>query len=138
MDTSISIDPYRRFIRVRQIGALTPESVMAAREASTPMFNPIDLDRVLVDYRQADLSLLSLLEIDALGMKLKDDVPLLQKMALIYAPSAQDHLYRHIENICSLSGVETRIFTSERAATDWLLKPLEPIMPETADFGPCD
>ncbi len=120
MTTQVTMAEGGRYVEVVQVGKLSKREIKGAREDSLPFFDC--RDRALVDYRQADLSGLSLLDLDILAADFKHDVPKCQRMAIIRRIEKDESLYCHLRNVCVINGVITQLFTDVSAARLWLLK----------------
>ncbi|WP_421869955.1 hypothetical protein [Motiliproteus sp.] len=119
MPTLIQLSDCHRYLTVYQSGPLSVAEIKQARIDSAGFYS--DCDRVLVDYRKADLSPLTLLELDNLAMEFKQDLPHCRQMAIVRTLGSDDSYYAHLANVCTIGDVETRVFESSGQALDWLL-----------------
>ncbi|RDE19590.1 hypothetical protein DV711_11940 [Motiliproteus coralliicola] len=120
MPTLIQLSDCQRYLTVYQSGPLSVAEIKQARLDSAGFYN--NCDRALVDYREADLSPLNLLELDNLAMEFKQDLPSCRRMAIVRTIGSDDNYYEHLTNVCTIGGVDTRVFESPSQALDWLLR----------------
>lgn len=119
MATKILLSENKNYIQVIQTGALNPEEIKQARFESKPLFK--ECDSVLVDYREADLSGMSLITLDTLSMELKQDVPKCVRMAILRTAGRDEKRYNHLVNVCNINGIETQLFEKVEPAVNWLI-----------------
>ena len=81
---------------IRQCGGLDSATIKQARQLTEPLYHTEQLDRALVDYRQADLSLLSLLDLDSLAREFHRDLPQCRYMTLLHTTGIDTQL-NHIK-----------------------------------------
>ncbi len=124
--TEIRANHNQRYLLLRHSGALTTAAIKASRQQTQPIYQLEKINRVLVDYRQADLRPLSLLELDNLASDFAKDLPDCRFMALIHAPDSDITRLSHIKNVCFLGGVLTELFDNIALAENWLSQP-EPL-----------
>lgn len=105
---------------IRQQGPLCAKAIKSARQRSEPLYSQHCINKALVDYRQADLSRLSLIELDTLAQEFRTDLPECQAMAIVYNGDGSGKQYQHIKNVCEVYAVTTEIFTDYEAAQAWL------------------
>ncbi|MFT6915253.1 MAG: hypothetical protein ACJAWL_001556 [Motiliproteus sp.] len=122
MSSEVRLSEDGRYVYVTHQGRVSIVDIKAAKTEARPLFN--HCDRMLVDYRQAKLSHIKIIEIDNLGLSFKNSVPLCEKVAFVRAPAADDRVYSHLINICCVCGVETELFETLPAARNWLLETL--------------
>lgn len=108
------------YVLVTQVGPVTIAHIKSARADSLPLYD--NGDRALVDFRLADLSGLSVLDLDNLGIEFRQDVPKCKRMAIVRIPKVDDSDYTHLANTHSICGVNTQLFEHMDAARTWLLK----------------
>ncbi len=118
MNTEVQLSDDGLYIVVTQSGTLTVDQIKRARVISLPLY--AHCDRVLVDYHSADLSELSLYELDTLSGELKGDVPDIKRMAVV-KPADGGCSFTRLMNICCIEGVPTCVFDNVDAARAWLL-----------------
>lgn len=119
MTTQVKLSEDGRYILVTQDGPVSISHIKTARADSLPLYN--SCDRALVDFRRADISNLTLVELDNLGTGFRQDVPKCMRMAIVTAAEFDRRRYSHLANVHTLYGVRTEIFEDMEAAKAWLL-----------------
>ncbi|WP_210396805.1 hypothetical protein [Motiliproteus sediminis] len=105
-----------------QRGELSPETIKSARQQSRPFYTQHAIHKALVDYRQADLTRLRLIELDTLAQEFRNDLPDCHTMAIVFTASADITSYQHIKNVCEIHRVTTEIFDDFDAARRWIAR----------------
>lgn len=121
--TEIRVNSDPGYLLVRLSGVLSTPVIKAARLQTRPTYRLEKIDRALVDYRQADLHRLSLMELDTLASDFAKDLPDCRFMALLHAPDSDMTRLSHIKNVCLLGGVLTELFDNIAQAESWLIQP---------------
>ncbi|WP_207060869.1 STAS/SEC14 domain-containing protein [Motiliproteus sp. SC1-56] len=125
MTTRLELTHGGRIMQVTQDGTLSQEAIKAARNKSTRQGQAFEC--ALVDCRRADLSELSLIDMDTLALEFARDVPHCSRIALVRAPGRDERAYAHIANVYTLTGIETRLFDEFEQAREWLVKGCLPL-----------
>lgn len=127
MPTHVELSKDGGYVLVTQQGPVEIAEIKAARSASLPLYFDT-IDCALVDFRQATIEHLKIIDLDNLGISFKRDVPQCRRMAIVIPPQASERHYDHLANAHIICGVETVLFQSMEAARDWLLeqKPAAP------------
>ncbi len=123
----------QHYLLVRQQGVLAKDKIKLTLQQSKPLFEQHLIKKVLLDYRRADLSRMSLIELDDLAQELPRELPNCFIMAITYDPTAEPKIYQHIKNVCSLCSVEIELFTDIGAAKKWLFQ--QPIPTQRGIFA---
>jgi hypothetical protein len=121
MPTQIELSEDGRYILVTQHGPVVVTQIKAARVDSLPLYQN-ECDRALVDFRLADMSNLKLIEIDDMGISVKQEVPKCARIAIVRVLGADDSRYVHLANAHKIDEIETELFDDMETAKTWLLK----------------
>ncbi len=110
-----------RFLQVNYpLGKVSIEDIRTARQEARPSLQHAGIGRLLVDFRQVDMSGITIIEIDDLSQELKQRLPECRKAALLYCSGSTAHLVPHIANVCSINGIDTEAFSDPDIAVSWL------------------
>jgi len=120
MATNVELSEDGYYVLVTQHGPVIISQIKTARADSLALYD--NCDRALVDFRQAEISHLKLIELDNLGIEFKKDVPKCMKIALVKPPDQDDMRYNHLVNMYKIHGVKSELFECFDTAKQWLFK----------------
>lgn len=123
MPTQVELSKDGRYVLVTQQGPVEIAEIKAARSESLPLYFDT-IDCALVDFRQASIEHLRIIDLDDLGISFKRDVPKCRRMAIVTPPNASEGHYVHLANAHIICGVETVLFKCMDEARNWLLEPM--------------
>lgn len=119
MATEVNLSADSRYVLVTHTGALLTADMVHARSKSLPLYD--GCDRTLVDFRSANLSRISVLELDDLGRSFRQEVPGCRRMAIVSGLKTGTFFYTHLVNLLKINGVAAEMFIDISVAKAWLL-----------------
>lgn len=107
------------YVLIEHLGTLQATNPTPTTEASNRHYGGCHL--ALVDFRQADLSLVRLIDVDNIASCLKKVSPQLTRVAIVRQKGDFSDYFQHAMNLYHIQGVEAALFEEVETAKVWLL-----------------
>ncbi len=109
----------KKFLQITRSEDINLEDIKNSRHHIVSLFEHLEIERVIVDYKDVNLSSTRAVDIYMLIKAFKDDFPLCRQIALV-SPSAPDNLTQHFKNASEYYDIELKAHSELETAKAWL------------------